>query len=174
MKNFSIIALIFLCMGCAMGIDGALYEKVSPELKIEDFFNQDVKAWGIVQDRSGNLIKSFEVDIKCSWKGNLGTLDESFKYSDGKTQRRIWKITKLENGTYQGKADDIVDTATGTSYGNALRWNYEMDLDVDGSTYRIEFDDWMWLLNKNVLANRSYMKKFGITVGEISIFMQKQ
>jgi len=47
-------------------------------------------------------------------------------------------------------------------------------LNVGNSTYRITFDDWMFLMNDDILINRSYLKKFGITVGELSIFMQKQ
>jgi hypothetical protein len=49
-----------------------------------------------------------------------------------------------------------------------------MDLDVDGSTYRIRFDDWMWAMNDGVVVNRSYLKKFGFTVAELTLFMQKQ
>ncbi len=55
-----------------------------------------------------------------------------------------------------------------------MRWNYVMDLPVDDTTYRIRFDDWMWVMNDGVLINRSYLKKFGITVSELTIFMQKQ
>jgi hypothetical protein len=49
-----------------------------------------------------------------------------------------------------------------------------MDVPVGDSKYRLRFDDWMWAMNDGVLMNRSYMKKFGITVAEVTIFMQKQ
>jgi hypothetical protein len=65
-------------------------------------------------------------------------------------------------------------TAKGETLGSAVRWNYVMDLDVDGSTYRIRFDDWMWAMNDGVVVNRSYLKKFGFTVAELTLFMQKQ
>jgi len=46
---------------------------------------------------------------------------------------------------------------------------------VDDKSYRLKFDDWMWAMDDgNVVINRSYLKKFGITVAEITIFMQKQ
>ncbi|HCQ71641.1 MAG TPA: DUF3833 domain-containing protein, partial [Rhodospirillaceae bacterium] len=69
---------------------------------------------------------------------------------------------------------DIIGTATGHTAGNAMRWAYAMDLDVGEKTYRITFDDWMFLMNDGVLINRSYLKKFGLTVGELTLFMQKQ
>ena len=37
-------------------------------------------AHGIVQDRSGKVIKRFKVDIKASWKDDIATLDEKFVY----------------------------------------------------------------------------------------------
>ena len=49
-----------------------------------------------------------------------------------------------------------------------------MDVPVGDSTYRLRFDDWMWLMHDGVLMNRSYMKKYGITVAEVTIFMKKQ
>ena len=47
-----------------------------------------------------------------------------------------------------------------------------MDLPVGDRTFRITFDDWMFRLNDGVLVNRSYLKKFGITFAELSLFMK--
>ena len=80
----------------------------------------------------------------------------------------------MADGTYEGTASDILDKATGSAQGSAVRWNYVMDLPVGETTYRIHFDDWMWMMNDGVIINRSYLKKFGFTVSELTIFMQKQ
>jgi hypothetical protein len=109
-----------------------------------------------------------------SWNGNNGKLEEDFRYYDGKTQKRIWTITKNDDGTYNGIADDIVGTATGKTQGSAVNWSYVMDIEVDQKIYRLKLDDWMWQMNDGVLINRSYLKKFGITVAELTLFMQKQ
>jgi len=134
-----ILIVILFCFSCSSSIDPNRYIEQKPELVLEEFFNGKVTAWGSVEDRAGNLIKTFKADIKCSWKDNIGTLDEDFIFSDEKKQKRIWKIKKLENGQYSGTASDIIGVAKGNSYGNALRWNYIMDLEVDGSNYNIEF-----------------------------------
>ena len=79
---------------------------------------------------------------------------------------------------HRRKAEPILiiqgTTAVGNTKGSAARWGYIMDLPVDNTTYRIHFDDWMWIMNDGVLINRSYLKKFGLTVAELTIFMQKQ
>ena len=50
---------------------------------------KELEAVGIVQDRSGKVISRFEVDIKASWQGNVGTLDETFFYPDKSTSKRL-------------------------------------------------------------------------------------
>lgn len=150
------------------------YEASQPKADIKDYFDGPIKAWGIVQDWRGRVVSRFDVDMVGSWDGNKGELKEDFRYYDGSTQQRIWKITKLEDGSYEGTAGDIIGKAKGASTGSAVNWHYQMDVPVDDSTYRLKFDDWMWQMNDGVLINRSYLKKFGITVAELTLFMQKQ
>lgn len=151
-----------------------LYKETSPKADIKEYFNGPVKAWGIVQDWRGRVVSQFDIEMVGKWDGDTGTLTEKFTYYDGKKQERVWTIKKLPDGTYEGTAADILGKATGAVEGNAARWNYVMDLPVGDTTYRIRFDDWMWQMNDGVLINRSYLKKFGITVTELTIFMQKQ
>jgi hypothetical protein len=150
------------------------YEGTAPKADIKTYFNGPIKAWGIVQDWRGRVVNRFDIEMVGKWEGDTGTLTEHFTYFDGKKQERVWTIKKLPDGSYEGTAGDIIDKAIGNTTGNATRWNYVMDLPVDDTTYRIRFDDWMWLMNDGVMINRSYLKKFGITVSELTIFMQKQ
>ena len=73
-----------------------------------------------------------------------------------------------------GSAHDIIGNASGESSGSAMNWKYSMDITVDNSTYRVKFDDWMWQMNDGIVINRSYIKKFGITVAELTLFMKKK
>ena len=128
-----------------------------------------------MQDRQGKVTRRFDIAMVGKWNGDIGTLTETFSITmTAKTQDRVWTIKKLADGSYEGTAADIIDKATGNTSGSAVRWNYVMDVPVDDTTYRLRFDDWMWVMNDGVLINRSYLKKFGITVSELTIFMQKQ
>lgn len=166
-------ALLLGVAGCAR-INGEDYVHNSPPFDLKAYFNGPIKAWGLVQDRSGKVIQQFDIVMQGSWQGNQGTLVEDFSFYDGRKQQRIWYITAHADGTYEGRAGDIVDTARGLSFGNAGQWTYVMDVPVQDGSYRMHFDDWMWAMRDGVLINRSYMKKFGITFAEITIFMQKQ
>lgn len=149
------------------------YQDTSPKADIQTYFNGPIKAWGIIQDWRGRVISRFDVDMVGEWNGNTGTLKEDFRYYNGETQKRVWTIIKQDDGSYIGQADDIIDRAMGRAEGSALFWNYSMDIPVDGRTYRLKFDDWMWQMNDGVLINRSYLKKFGFTVAELTLFMKK-
>jgi hypothetical protein len=172
-KMAAIMGVLIMLSGCtSSNID--YYKGTTPEADIKEYFNGPVKAWGVVQDWRGRVVRRFDVYMVGKWEGDIGTLTEHFDYYDGKKQQRIWTIKKLTDGTYEGTASDIIGKAVGKTEGSAVRWNYIMDLPVDDTTYRIRFDDWMWVMNDGVLINRSYLKKFGVKVSELTIFMQKQ
>lgn len=146
---------------------------MTPQFDPRAFFDGQVRAWGIVQDWRGRMVRSFVVDIVGRRDGEGVILDEDFVYSDGERQQRTWHIESSATGRFAGRANDIVGVAAGTAAGNALHWRYVMDLAVDGRSYRVKFDDWMWQLDERVLANRSYIRKFGVTVAEVTLFMQR-
>jgi len=177
MKNLSITILTIgaiMFLNACTGHSLTKYDNQKPEMDIKEYFTGPIKAWGIVQNRKGEVVRRFDVDMIGTWEGDIGTLDEDFEYYDGETQKRIWTIKKISNTKFEGRADDILDKATGEINGNAMRWAYQMDLPVGDKTYKVTFDDWMFLMNDGVLVNRSYIKKFGLTMAELTLFMQKQ
>lgn len=149
------------------------YQGSEPVMSFEEFFTGPVQAWGIVQDRDGKVIRQFEITMNGSWNADGGTLQEDFTYYDGKTERRVWAIKRSGDHQYTATADGIVGTATGKSAGHATLWKYVMTVPVDGKTYDITFDDWMFQMRGGVIINRSYMTKFGIRVGDITLFIKK-
>lgn len=174
-RTIILIVGVNLMLGSCTSMKLKPYKNNKPAMNLKEYFNGPIKAWGIIQNWRGEVISRFDVDMKGSWEGDIGTLKEQFVYYDsGEKQNRTWTIKKLSELKYEGTADDILDKAEGEISGNAMRWVYKMDLPVDGSTYRITFDDWMWVLNDGIVINRSYLKKFGFTVAELTLFMQKQ
>lgn len=171
-KGLLLMNLMLLLSACG-SMNGQKYLNHQPAFNLREYFTGPIQAWGMVQDRSGNVIRRFDIDMMGTWNDNEGKLVENFSYYDGKTQQRIWYIKDLGDGRFEGRADDIIDKAEGLLFGNAGQWTYTMDVPVDGKNIRLRFDDWMWAMHDQVLINRSYMKKFGIKVAEITIFMKK-
>ena len=140
-----------------------------PEFILEEYFLGSTRAWGIFEDRFGNLRRQFTVDIKGSWVGEDFLLDEFFAYDDGKDGRRVWRIRNRGARGYEGRADDVIGMAIGEVSGNTLNWRYKMVLGVGKRSWRVRFDDRMFLQPDGVLINRARVKKFGITIGEVTI-----
>jgi len=167
------VAPLAALTGCAsQNLAGYASEK--PVLDLAQYFNGTVDAYGIFQDRSGQIVKRFTVVMDCRWQGDEGVLDEAFTYSDGSTQRRIWRLTALPDGRFVGRADDVVGEAQGQQSGNAFRWGYTLALPVDDRVYHVDFDDWMFLMDEQVMLNRSLMSKWGFRLGEVTLSFHKR
>jgi hypothetical protein len=153
------------------------YETNSPKLDIRKYLKGNIKAWGILEDRSGKVTRRFEVNMVGIWKGNKGILKEDFIFDDGQKDHRTWNINFSDNNNFTATAGDVIGTAKGEQYGNAMRMKYVLDLEVDPvkkTKYKVNLDDWMYLIDKNTLVNKSTIKKFGITFAKLTIFFQKE
>jgi hypothetical protein len=159
--------------GCASAPSPADYAAEQPVLDLKRYFDGELVAHGIFTDRGGKVARRFVVQMTGRWNGNQGELDERFTYSDGKTERRVWRLTDLGNGRWEGRADDVVGVAQGVSAGNALNWRYTLALPVDGRVWEVQFDDWMYLVDDKVMLNKAVMSKFGIRLGEVTLSFTK-
>jgi 5-hydroxyisourate hydrolase-like protein (transthyretin family) len=163
-----------LLAGCASAPAPADYAAEKPALDLKRYFDGELVAHGIFTDRAGKVARRFTVQMTGTWQGNQGTLDERFTYSDGKTERRVWRLTDLGGGRYTGRADDVVGEAQGQAAGNALNWTYTLRLPVDDKVYEVQFDDWMYLVDERVMLNKARMSKFGIFLGEVTLSFTKK
>ena len=145
----------------------------TPEIDLFEYFSGQSRAWGLFEDRFGKVRRQFSVDIEGRIDGDTLTLEEDFVYDDGEIARRVWTIERAGAKTYRGWAADVVGEALGTASGNVLNWIYDMDLKVGESTWRVAFDDWMFLQTDGVLINRARVKRFGIEIGSVTIFFRK-
>lgn len=164
--------------GCGTRPQIVDYANEKPVFDLKSYFNGRVDGWGIFTDRAGKVARRFLVAMTCSWNGEEGILDEDFIYSDGKKEKRIWRMKRMV-GTdgvvrYEGRADDVVGIGTGEQRGNAFRWGYALALPVDGKVYEVQFDDWMYQLDDKVVINKATMSKFGITLGELVVTFTKR
>lgn len=163
--------LVFLGACQSMQIDD--FADTTPEFVLEEYFAGETRGWGIFEDRFGNLRRQFVVDLTGDWDGTTLTLDERFDYADGEKDRRVWRVEKVSEDRYVGRADDVIGPAEGRVAGKAFTWTYEIDLNIQGHDVRVRFDDWMFLQPDGVVMNRARVTKFGIELGTVTLFFQK-
>ena len=175
MKIIFTLLFAFLLTNCSGNSMKPIdFKDQKPRLIIEDYLSGDVKAWGILQNRSGKVIRQFSADLNGKWDGNQLVLNEKFNWSDGEVQNRQWKINKIDEHNYEGTAADVVGKAKGYSYGPAFKFEYVLLVQVKGKEMKITFDDWIFKQDDKVAINRATMTKFGIKVGELTVLFQKK
>ncbi len=167
------LILILNLTGCTKNMEPQDFKDQKPRLIIEKYLSGNVKAWGILQNRSGKVIRQFSADLIGKWDGKHLTLDEKFMWNDGEVQLRQWKINKLDENNYEGTAGDVFGKARGYSYGPAFKFEYVLLVPIKGKEIKIKFDDWIFKQDERVAINRATMTKFGFKVAELTVMFVK-
>ena len=168
------LSATLLTSGCATQNIKA-YQSNTPTLDMHEFFSGQIEGWGMFQGRNGEVKKRFYVDINATHEDDeVIILNEKFSWADGSKSQRIWRLTEQAGGHWIGTAGDVVGAATGEVVGKTLHWDYVLNLPVEDKIYKVNFDDWMYLINEDVMLNRSVMTKFGVELGSVTLSMHRQ
>jgi hypothetical protein len=173
MKNVLGLILFFILTGCVNTMKPADFKDQKPRLIIEDYLSGNVKAWGVLQNRSGKVTRQFKADLNGKWDGSQLILDEVFNWSDGEKQTRQWTMKKMDDHHYEATASDVVGIAKGFSYGPTFKLEYVLLVPIKGKNIKIKFDDWIFMQDEKVAINRATMTKFGIKVAELTVMFSK-
>ena len=172
LSSYLTLFIILLFTGCSQ-TDMKEFQNNTPKLDLFEFFAGETIAYGIFEDRFGNLKRQFRVNINGKIDNQILTLDEDFLYDDGEQAKRIWKIEKkIDNNQkiiYEGQADDVEGKASGSISGNALNWSYDIYLNIKGSDIKVHFNDWIYKQSEDLAMNRAYVSKFGINIGSVTL-----
>ena len=172
LSSYLTLFIILLFTGCSQ-TDMKEFQNNTPKLDLFEFFAGETIAYGIFEDRFGNLKRQFRVNINGKIDNQILTLDEDFLYDDGEQAKRIWKIEKkIDNNKkiiYEGQADDVEGKASGSISGNALNWSYDIYLNIKGSDIKVHFNDWIYKQSEDLAINRAYVSKFGINIGSVTL-----
>ena len=170
MKIVFSIFVLFILTGCLNNdMQPIDFKDKKPRLIIEKYLSGNVKAYGILQNRSGKVTRKFIADLDGKWDGKQLILDEKFHWSDGEIQTRQWQITKIDEHHYEGTAEDVVGIAKGFSYGPAFKFEYVLLVPFKNRKIKITFDDWIFMQDEKVAINRATMTKFGFKVAELTV-----
>ena len=63
MKKFIGLFLLILITGCANKMKPTDFKDQKPRLVIENYLSGNVKAWGVLQNRSGKVTRQFKADL---------------------------------------------------------------------------------------------------------------
>lgn len=170
--RISFFSLLFLLAGCA-DVQIEDYADSEPRLDIAEYFAGTTRGWGMVQDYSGEVQRQFTVDIKGSYEDGILTLDESFLFSNGETDQRVWEFVRIDTHRWVGTASDVEGQVEARQYGHAFHMRYPLEIAIDDRMITFTMNDWMYLQPDGRLINRTDMQKFGFTLGEITLVFER-
>jgi hypothetical protein len=90
-KSILLIITLFLTTSCSnnSSMKPEDFQNKEPRLIIEKYLSGNVKAWGVLQNRSGKVTRQFSADLNGKWDGKQLILDEKFDWDDGEVQTRL-------------------------------------------------------------------------------------
>ena len=183
-----LLSLFLFGLTACSSVNIDLYKDEKPKLILNEFFNGELTAHGIIKNRSGEVIRYFNVSLEGQWdeKGK-GVLNEKFTFDDNSIEYRRWIFTpevkveerqettqdRYEQIRYRAKANDTLEPVPVHIRGNAFFMNYNLIINYQGDDLVVNIDDKMYLINERVLINESVMSKYGIDVGYITLTILK-
>ncbi|ARN75073.1 DUF3833 domain-containing protein [Oceanicoccus sagamiensis] len=173
LTKIAIVPALLLILAACSSIEVSDYAQNTPKLVAESFFDGQLRADGVVKDRSGKVIRYFTADIKAYWQDGVGTLEEDFVFDDGEKQRRVWTLTPNGDNRYIGTAGDVIGESEVQLAGNSMFLDYVLRIPYGDGTIDIAIDDRMYWVSPNILINESSMSKFGVHVGQLLLVIQK-
>lgn len=141
--------------------------------EITTFLLGHTTAWGVFEDRFGRLQRRFTVELNGYWRNDTFCLDEAFKYDTGDVETRKWLVRPTSDGDFVATCDDCVGELRGTTEPNVLRMRYKFRLDLGTTVVVVDFDDRIYRMGQHTAVNRATMRKYGIRLGELSLFFKK-
>lgn len=142
--------------------------------EITRFLEGRTTAWGIFEDRFGTLRRRFTVDMNGRWEGKVFQLDESFVYDTGEREERTWIVTPQDGGRFNATCADCVGSALGSCDDQSIRMRYRFRLRIAGRALVVAFDDRIYRVGPDIAVNRATMSKWGIKLGELSLFFRRE
>lgn len=172
--NLLLLAGVLLLLAGCGHVRVSSFEDRKPLFSVTDYFQGETWGWGMVQDYRGRITRQFTVHIQGSMDGDVLVLDEDFVFSDGETSRRIWRLKPVDEHCYVGTAHDVVGEGRACNYGDAFHLTYRLQVPIGEREWVFSMDDWMYLQENQVVFNRTRMKKWGLTLANISLTFTKQ
>lgn len=141
-------------------------------LVFEQFFPGRVTARGTFVNSFTGAVRGLSVVIDGSFDGKTLTLVEDFAYDDGERDRKIWKLTRIGERTYEGQREDVIGTAKAYPDRAAMRLEYVVALKTEAwGDIHVRFRDVLALEADGTLVNRAVVSKWGLRLGRVELRM---
>lgn len=142
------------------------FSSATPRFEPEKFFEGHVRSWGVIENRAGSPKSRILADIMGKRDGDSLVITQNFRFEDGTTPQRVWRLRRVDDHRYEASANDVIGPAVGYAYGNAFHWQYTLQLKPGNVLSRVRMEHWMYLLPNGTMLNRVTVRKLGVRLGQ--------
>lgn len=168
------VGLCLLITACG-GVEPQSFAGAEPRFEPSKFFEGRIRSWGVIEDRSGNPAGRFRTVTVGRREGNALVVTQNFRFEDGRTQRRVWRLRRVGDHRYEATANDVPGVAVGQAFGNAFRWEYTLALKPGAIFSDVRLKHWMYLLDGGgqTMLNRVTISKLGVIVAQVTEYFRR-
>ncbi len=156
------------------------YSNTKYLINLEKFFNEKNLIYGSIYDFFGRLDKIFIMkSAKINNKKNDGKTiySQSIKYIDTEKTEHITSYAmfdKKDSHSFIYKNKIMISESNCQQHGNAAHCTYDSQVKIhDGSTMVVFNDAWFYMIDENHIIGNIKIKKFGITLADIILQIEK-
>lgn len=143
------------------------YTATAPAFELRQVLDGPLIASGVIYGPTGRVATRFVAHMQGTWDAEGGTLAEDFRYDNGRTQQRAWRIVPGPDGHFTATAADVIGAGEGEVSGATAVLRYRLRLPEDAGGWEVDVTDWLYLGQDGVIVNRAQFRRFGILVGEL-------
>lgn len=165
--------LAFAATGCA-SMQPRQFADATPTFDPVAFLTGPTRSWGVMENRRGEPKSRFRTAMMGTMEGDTLTVTQNFIFEDGRRQRRVWHLQRIDAHRFDATASDVIGVATGYAYGNTFKWEYTLQVKRGNPLTRVHMKHWMYLVDGgDLLVNRVIISKFGVTVRETTEYFRR-
>ncbi|HRD76926.1 MAG TPA: DUF3833 family protein [Hyphomicrobiaceae bacterium] len=151
----------------------ASIQRVPRFFDLTSFLHGRTRAWGVFEDRFGNVRRRLTVDMLGRWEGGEFVLEEQFVYDGVSSEQRTWRVVPEANGRFRAACSDCVGEAIGQCAQDSVRMSYRFRLKLDARDLVVTLDDRLYQIGPDHAINRARMSKWGVKLGELSLLFER-
>ena len=167
----------FLTLAAALPLAACATEPPTPArglpITLVDAFRGRTRGTGVFRAPIAGIERRFTADLHGRLRGDTLTVVEEFRYDDGQQDRLTWVFTRTGAGTWDGRREDTVGTATVTEDGRAIRLTYLADFRSTSGVTRLGFADVIYRPAPDLVVNDAVVTRWGIPIGTVRFELRR-
>lgn len=153
-----------------LGLAPEATANLQKKFTLEGFFAGSATGRGTIFSKTAGVARTYNIVTSGTWDGKVLTLVETYQYSFGSPEQRVWRFTKTGEDSYLAESSEIRKAVKVklNNKGASLRYEKDIERAEDDKKISIVHREAMTLRENGLLEIRTGLRKF-VAVGSEKI-----